>query len=147
MPHGQGVGKGMGMGDGTPSLISPMGPHGQGMGAPTLSAAYTSAYASAATPSNAAHTPGSGLGAGGHATDRQSEVRSGQIGGGGGGNIDAKSSASGGSGTTYKALSRLRRSLGEQNQPLLPGLKYLRLVGVLLTILAVGLVRHSCVRL
>lgn len=52
---------------------------------------------------------------------------------------DNKSATSGGSGSTHKALTRLRRVLADSQQPLLPGLKYLRIAGLAVTVLSVGL--------
>lgn len=63
----------------------------------------------------------------------QSQGRTVQLGG------DNKSATSGGSGSTHKALSRLRRVLSDTQQPLLPGLKYLRLAGLAVTLLSVAL--------
>lgn len=59
-------------------------------------------------------------------------------GGDGGTHADEKSQGSGTTATS-KMLLRLRRSFFDTNKPLLPGLYYLRLVGLLVTVLAIAL--------
>lgn len=57
------------------------------------------------------------------------------------GSVDDRSEGSGSSRSTaaVRSLTRLRRVLSSDNQPLLPGLRLLLIVGIVLTVLAVGL--------